>query len=123
MFFYLTYEGSVDIDEVADPAMRASILAQINYFGQTPRQLFQKPHGKRKAAHVAPPVHALKHYDLLVAQELKDAASGKGAISQVGAARNSHESRETKSCPCLLKRRLLRLADCRCLGMLHSFLL
>jgi hypothetical protein len=84
VFFYLTYEGAVDIDAVADPTIKASILAQINYFGQTPRQLFQKPHGRRKATHRTPAVHALKHYDLLVAQELKDAASGKGAISQVG---------------------------------------
>ncbi|KAE8729879.1 hypothetical protein F3Y22_tig00003096pilonHSYRG00057 [Hibiscus syriacus] len=44
VFYHYTYEGSVDIDAVKDPSMKASILAQINHFGQTPKQLFLKPH-------------------------------------------------------------------------------
>ncbi|PPD93081.1 hypothetical protein GOBAR_DD09975 [Gossypium barbadense] len=44
VFYHYTYEGSVDIDSVTDPSMKASILAQINHFGQTPKQLFLKPH-------------------------------------------------------------------------------
>jgi hypothetical protein len=48
VFYHLTYEGAVNIDSVEDPAMKAAILAQINHFGQTPRQLFPKPHPKRR---------------------------------------------------------------------------
>ncbi|KAJ6819720.1 protein SPIRRIG [Iris pallida] len=48
VFYHYTYEGSVDIDSVTDPAMKASILAQINHFGQTPKQIFLKPHVKRR---------------------------------------------------------------------------
>ena len=49
VFYYLTYEGAVDIDAIKDPHERASIEAQINEFGQTPRQLFNAPHPQRYA--------------------------------------------------------------------------
>ena len=40
VFHPLTYEGAVDIQAVTDPVERASLEAQINEFGQTPRRLF-----------------------------------------------------------------------------------
>ncbi|KAI9470219.1 BEACH domain-containing protein, partial [Coemansia mojavensis] len=48
VFYYLTYEGAVNIDAVQDPVERASIESQINYFGQTPTQLFATPHPPRQ---------------------------------------------------------------------------
>ena len=47
MFYYLTYEGAVDIEAIQDPAERAAIELQINEFGQTPKQLFRIPHPRR----------------------------------------------------------------------------
>ena len=47
VFFYLTYEGSVDIDRIADEVEKRAIIAQISNFGNTPQQLFTKPHPKR----------------------------------------------------------------------------
>ncbi|KAJ3394732.1 Neurobeachin-like protein 1 [Entophlyctis sp. JEL0112] len=47
VFYYLTYEGNINIDEIEDPVERRSIEDQINNFGQTPTQLFKKPHPKR----------------------------------------------------------------------------
>eukprot|EP01112_Ceratiomyxa_fruticulosa_P018129 TRINITY_DN5758_c0_g1_i1.p1 TRINITY_DN5758_c0_g1~~TRINITY_DN5758_c0_g1_i1.p1 ORF type:complete len:946 (+),score=197.65 TRINITY_DN5758_c0_g1_i1:1578-4415(+) len=47
VFYHLTYEGAVDIENISDPVERESFEAQINEFGQTPRQLFDKPHPKR----------------------------------------------------------------------------
>ncbi|PIA16145.1 beach-domain-containing protein, partial [Coemansia reversa NRRL 1564] len=47
VFYYLTYEGAVNIDAVQDPMERASIESQIHYFGQTPAQLFTQPHPAR----------------------------------------------------------------------------
>ncbi|VFQ80423.1 unnamed protein product [Cuscuta campestris] len=79
VFYHYTYEGSVDIDSVTDPAMKASILAQINHFGQTPKQLFLKPHVKRRADRKLPP-HPLKHSLHLVPHEIRKTAS---SISQI----------------------------------------
>ncbi|KAJ7522141.1 hypothetical protein O6H91_19G085400 [Diphasiastrum complanatum] len=81
VFFYLTYEGAVDIDSIPDPAMKASILAQINHFGQTPRQLFVKPHPIKKYPPKIPSIHALHNSALLVLQEIRTSAS---FISQIG---------------------------------------
>eukprot|EP00002_Diphylleia_rotans_P003252 TRINITY_DN1221_c0_g2_i5.p1 TRINITY_DN1221_c0_g2~~TRINITY_DN1221_c0_g2_i5.p1 ORF type:complete len:3003 (-),score=493.93 TRINITY_DN1221_c0_g2_i5:105-9113(-) len=47
LFYYLTYEGSVDIDSIQDPQQRKAIIAQINNFGQTPKQIFRRAHPKR----------------------------------------------------------------------------
>ncbi|TKY52668.1 BEACH domain-containing protein lvsA [Spatholobus suberectus] len=74
VFYHYTYEGSVDIDSVTDPAMKASILAQINHFGQTPKQLFLKPHVKRRTDRKLPP-HPLKHSSHLSAHEIRKSSS------------------------------------------------
>ena len=49
LFHPLTYEGAVDVDAIEDPLMRAAAVTQINSYGQTPRQLFRKPHPPRAA--------------------------------------------------------------------------
>ncbi|KAH1067050.1 hypothetical protein J1N35_032037 [Gossypium stocksii] len=64
VFYHYTYEGSVDIDAVTDPSMKASILAQINHFGQTSKQLFLKLHVKRRSDRKLPP-HPLKNSTLV----------------------------------------------------------
>ncbi|XP_077248016.1 protein SPIRRIG-like [Tasmannia lanceolata] len=79
VFYHYTYEGNVDIDDVSDPAMKASILAQINHFGQTPKQLFLKPHIKRRSDQKLPP-HPLRHCDHLVHHEIRRNSS---SISQI----------------------------------------
>lgn len=78
VFYHYTYEGSVDIDSVTDPAMKASILAQINHFGQTPKQLFQKSHVKRKVDRKPP--HPLKHSINLVPHDVRKISS---SITQI----------------------------------------
>lgn len=52
LFYYLTYDGAVDLESVTDPDKRAALQAQIAEFGQTPRQLFTKPHPSRSGAGV-----------------------------------------------------------------------
>ncbi|KAA8492992.1 BEACH domain-containing protein lvsC [Porphyridium purpureum] len=52
VFYYLTYEGTVDLDRIHDPKARSSIEAQIQHFGQTPLQLWSKPHGQRDVSSV-----------------------------------------------------------------------
>ena len=48
VYYYLTYEGAINLDEIEDPQLRKATEAQIRNFGQTPRQLFTKPHPQRK---------------------------------------------------------------------------
>ncbi|EOA19773.1 hypothetical protein CARUB_v10000019mg [Capsella rubella] len=79
VFYHYTYEGNVDVDAVTDPTMKASILAQINHFGQTPKQLFQKPHVKRRTDRKFPP-HPLKHSMHLVPREIRKFSS---SINQI----------------------------------------
>ncbi|CAL9184110.1 unnamed protein product [Musa hybrid cultivar] len=79
VFYHYTYEGNVDIDSVSDPTMKASILAQINHFGQTPKQLFLKPHIKRRTDRKIPP-HPLCYSTNLMPQQVRQSSS---SISQI----------------------------------------
>ncbi|KAL3859053.1 hypothetical protein ACJMK2_009289 [Sinanodonta woodiana] len=47
VFYYLTYEGAVDLDSIIDKNERACLEVQIMEFGQIPKQLFTKPHPHR----------------------------------------------------------------------------
>eukprot|EP01105_Mastigella_eilhardi_P012460 TRINITY_DN284_c3_g1_i1.p1 TRINITY_DN284_c3_g1~~TRINITY_DN284_c3_g1_i1.p1 ORF type:complete len:2297 (+),score=617.95 TRINITY_DN284_c3_g1_i1:955-6891(+) len=53
VFYYLTYEGMVNVDKIADQQQRSAIISQIYNFGQTPSQLFTKSHPKRVSAREA----------------------------------------------------------------------
>ncbi|CAK7347275.1 unnamed protein product [Dovyalis caffra] len=47
IFYYLTYEGAVDLDTMEDELQRSAIEDQIANFGQTPIQIFRKKHPRR----------------------------------------------------------------------------
>jgi len=47
VFYHLTYEGAVDLEKIEDEDEKLSIMTQITHFGQTPRQVFTRPHVKR----------------------------------------------------------------------------
>lgn len=47
VFMHVTYEGEVDLDALEDPVIRASTLAQIQNFGQTPSRLERRPFAPR----------------------------------------------------------------------------
>lgn len=47
LFYYLTYENSVDIEAIDDPLKREAAKSQVIHFGQTPSQLFKTPHEAR----------------------------------------------------------------------------
>ncbi|ESN92414.1 hypothetical protein HELRODRAFT_181462 [Helobdella robusta] len=49
VFYYLTYEGSVNLDSISDPVLREAIENQIQSFGQTPSQLLTEPHPPRSS--------------------------------------------------------------------------
>uniref|UniRef100_A0A1Y1K827 BEACH-type PH domain-containing protein n=1 Tax=Photinus pyralis TaxID=7054 RepID=A0A1Y1K827_PHOPY len=55
VFYYLTYEGSVDMDSIHDSVMKEAIENQVRNFGQTPSQLLMEPHPPRSSAmHLSP---------------------------------------------------------------------
>ena len=55
VFYYLTYEGAVDLDQKSDPVMKEAVEQQIKSFGQTPSQLLLEPHPPRSSAmHLSP---------------------------------------------------------------------
>ncbi|KAF4042183.1 Beige/BEACH domain [Phytophthora infestans] len=49
VFFYLTYEGMVDVDSITDPIIKSSMQSQIAHFGQTPTQVLREPHPQRRS--------------------------------------------------------------------------
>jgi len=48
VFYPLTYENAINLDEINDINERNGILDQISEYGQTPKQLFKKPHPEKK---------------------------------------------------------------------------
>ncbi|OQR98159.1 hypothetical protein ACHHYP_08996 [Achlya hypogyna] len=47
LFYYLSYEGAVNLETISDPIEKCSFEAQIQEFGQTPKLLFASPHPAR----------------------------------------------------------------------------
>ncbi|XP_065363343.1 neurobeachin isoform X8 [Calliphora vicina] len=65
VFYYLTYEGSVDLEAIGDPVMREAVENQIRNFGQTPSQLLMEPHPPRSSAmHLSPMMFSAMPDDL-----------------------------------------------------------
>uniref|UniRef100_A0A8C4RYK0 LPS responsive beige-like anchor protein n=1 Tax=Erpetoichthys calabaricus TaxID=27687 RepID=A0A8C4RYK0_ERPCA len=50
VFYYLTYEGAVNLSSISEPVLREAVEAQIRSFGQTPCQLLIEPHPPRSSA-------------------------------------------------------------------------
>lgn len=48
VFHHLSYDGAVNLDAVVDDVERRAVIGMINNFGQTPVQLFNKPHPARQ---------------------------------------------------------------------------
>ena len=48
VFHYLSYQGAKDLDTIADPMERLATIGIIHNFGQTPYQIFSRPHPARE---------------------------------------------------------------------------
>lgn len=44
VFYYLCYEGAVDLNKIRDWNQRHALEVQIMEFGQIPKLIFEKPH-------------------------------------------------------------------------------
>ncbi|CAD6262757.1 unnamed protein product [Miscanthus lutarioriparius] len=78
VFFYITYEGTVDIDKITDPVERRATQDQIAYFGQTPSQLLTVPHMKRKPL---AEVLQLQNHDLAYGSQIYNRYDMKNCIA------------------------------------------
>ena len=81
VFYYLTYEGTVDIRSIEDVDRRKVMLSQINNYGQTPAQLFKKPHPRRRVA--VPPASPLQQAHNWEPFVFAEASGAIGAMSLV----------------------------------------
>ena len=48
VFHHLSYHGAKDLDKIEDPVERMATIGIIHNFGQTPHQIFAKPHQPRE---------------------------------------------------------------------------
>ncbi|XP_052744706.1 neurobeachin isoform X4 [Bicyclus anynana] len=76
VFYYLTYEGGVRLDQITDPITRAAVEDQIRSFGQTPAQLLSEPHPPRASTmHLAPLMFAAAPDDVCLRLKLPSNAA------------------------------------------------
>jgi len=61
VFYYLTYEGAVNLENIDDPVTKEAIESQIKNFGQTPCQLLTEPHPPRSSAISISPMMFAQH--------------------------------------------------------------
>eukprot|EP00111_Clytia_hemisphaerica_P016966 TCONS_00050315-protein len=79
VFYYLTYEGAVDLDNLNSVEDKLCYEAQIMEFGQTPKQLFKKPHPKRTKNDVdSQPVHQFSIDSLSLSEEVPSNSNQSG---------------------------------------------
>ena len=50
VFHHLSYHGAKDLDTINDPVERLATIGIIHNFGQTPHQVFQRPHPAKEEA-------------------------------------------------------------------------
>lgn len=50
VFHHLSYHGAKDLDTINDPVERLATIGIIHNFGQTPHQVFQRPHPSKEEA-------------------------------------------------------------------------
>ena len=48
VFHHLSYQGAKDVDNIDDPVERLATIGIIHNFGQTPHQIFSRPHPPRE---------------------------------------------------------------------------
>lgn len=58
VFYYLTYDGAIDLSSIENKVDKDAIQEQIKHFGQTPSQLLHEPHPKRSLDSVIDGVHS-----------------------------------------------------------------
>jgi WD40 repeat protein len=61
VFYYLTYEGAVNLESIDDQITKQAVESQIKNFGQTPSQLLTEPHPPRSSPLSITPMMFTQH--------------------------------------------------------------
>jgi hypothetical protein len=88
LYYYLTYEGSVDLEQEKDVRQRAALEAQIQEFGQCPKQLFAAEH---------PPRNDSDSPLVLVTDSSAGVGGGSAATTGAGGGTNNKNSEAARS--------------------------
>lgn len=64
VFYYLSYDGNVNLAAVTDPVMREALENQIRHFGQMPAQLLTDPHPPRSSVMSVVCPHSIPTHNL-----------------------------------------------------------
>ena len=86
VFHHLTYEGSVDLSAISSDRQRLAIESQVRFFGQTPMQLFRRPHPARdpRSTPIAAPQRPLSERRKLAVSGFEAKVNSEGvAVSYV----------------------------------------
>jgi hypothetical protein len=81
VFHYLSYEGAVELDKISDHVELEATIGIINNFGQTPQQLFKKPHPKRNSQ--AQMIEYIHEKPTLLTRTTKPVKIGEERISDI----------------------------------------
>ena len=88
VFYYLTYEGAVDIDTLEDDDQRNAIETQIINFGQTPAQIFRRAHPVRLPPQATEHVVSISPESLKLATVVSSESNGPTDAGASGGARH-----------------------------------
>lgn len=91
VFHHLSYRGARNLDEITDPVERLATIGIIHNFGQTPHQVFQRPHPAREPSRGSP-----KRLDLLAETLTRVPSHLLGKKSETKLPINTHQGTDTK---------------------------
>lgn len=86
VFHPMSYAHSVDLEGIDSLLERQAAAQVVHNFGQTPAQLFMRPHVPRHPRHVPEPHHAgadFLHYPHLLVQSIAPVAATHGAVAHI----------------------------------------
>ncbi|KAJ5077712.1 beige/beach-related [Anaeramoeba ignava] len=105
LFHPNTYEGNVHIESIEDEEVKRSLIMEIQNFGQTPVQIFSKPHPKRKSqkstSTIIDIIHSYSSNEQLSSLIQKSNSNSKSQIPSLLS--NLHLSRDQKNSQNLIK--------------------
>lgn len=93
VFYYLTYEGAVDIDTLEDDDQRNAIETQIINFGQTPAQIFRRAHPVRLPPQATEHVVSISPESLKLATVVSSESNGLPMRAQAVVHATAYDSR------------------------------
>ncbi|OLL25615.1 Beige 1 [Neolecta irregularis DAH-3] len=84
VFHHLSYEGAIDLDTIEDTVERLATIGIIHNFGQSPRQIFNRPHPKRGSSVYEPTNTLLGRFENHVTRMMQSVAPYQDIRHKIG---------------------------------------